>query len=87
MDAEEARIVDATLRRFGLPGVVAPEDPDDPSGPWRVYDEADPATRRDTTAEALAALAARLRETDSEPTSRGFDGGPTRGFIIPPKGE
>ncbi|MFI9081212.1 hypothetical protein ACIGW8_32910 [Streptomyces sioyaensis] len=81
MNAEEARQVDATLRRLGIPGTVAPTDPDDPAGEWRVYDQADPTTRRDVTADALAAVAGKFPDPDPGPVRRG----PTRGFIIPPK--
>ncbi|MEU7191686.1 hypothetical protein [Streptomyces sp. NPDC045369] len=83
MDAEEARQVDATLRRLGIPGIVAPEDPDNAAGAWRVYDSPDPGTRKDTTAGALVAVVAKFREANPEPLRRD-DGGPTRGFIIPP---
>ncbi|PRH79416.1 hypothetical protein C6N75_10065 [Streptomyces solincola] len=75
MNADEARNVDAVMRQLGLPGVVAPEDPEKPTGPWRVYDRADPATRQDITAKTLAALA---RRWDPIPPQ-----GPTRGFVIP----
>ncbi|WP_062204857.1 hypothetical protein [Streptomyces sp. NBRC 109706] len=78
MDADEARQVDAMLRQLGIPGVVAPEDPENTAGPWRVYDTADPATRRDVTADALASVAAKFPK--GQPGS-----GPTRGFVIPPK--
>ncbi len=78
MDAERARQVDALLRRLGIPGVVAPEDPENTAGPWRVYDTADPANRRDVTTEALASVAAKFPE---EPSGSG----PMRGFVIPPK--
>ncbi|MFJ5737802.1 hypothetical protein [Streptomyces microflavus] len=80
MDAEQARQVDRVLRQLGIPGVVAPEDPENLTGPWRVYDQADPATRRDVTADALAALAAKFR-----PSTPGRQTGPTRGFVLPPK--
>ncbi|OKI04991.1 hypothetical protein A6A06_09950 [Streptomyces sp. CB02923] len=83
MDAEEARQVDATLRRLGIPGVVAPEDPDNPKGAWRVYDSPDPGARKDTTADALAAVVATFREAGTGPARRA-DGGPARGFVIPP---
>ncbi|KWT60573.1 hypothetical protein ADL21_18115 [Streptomyces albus subsp. albus] len=83
MDAEEARQVDATLRRLGIPGVVAPEDPDNTAGAWRVYDSPDPGTRKDTTADTLVAVVTKFREANPEPPQRA-DGGPTRGFIIPP---
>ncbi|MFD4632585.1 hypothetical protein ACFVYR_12690 [Streptomyces sp. NPDC058284] len=84
MDAEQARQVDATLRRLGIPGVVAPEDPEDPAGAWRVYDSADPATRKDTTADALASVVAKFRETSPEPPEKRQQG-PTRGFVFPPE--
>ncbi|QEV18450.1 hypothetical protein [Streptomyces alboniger] len=80
MNAEQARQVDAVLRQLGIPGVVGPEDPENASGPWRVYDTADAATRRETTADALAAVAAKFPE--EKPGS-----GPMRGFVIPPKDE
>ncbi|AYA18336.1 hypothetical protein DCW30_09305 [Streptomyces alfalfae] len=78
MDAEQARQVETVLGRLDIPGVVAPEDAENPAGPWRVYDTADPATRRDVTADVLATVAARFPE--EEPGS-----GPMRGFVIPPK--
>ncbi|MEU4208386.1 hypothetical protein AB0F13_00040 [Streptomyces sp. NPDC026206] len=83
MDAEEARRVDATLRRLGIPGVVAPEVPDNAAGSWRVYDSPDPRTRKDTTADVLAVVVARFQEADPE-LSRDVELGPTRCFIIPP---
>lgn len=79
MNAEEARQVDAALRRLGIPGVVAPEDPEHAAGPWRVYDTADPETRKDVTADALAAVVAKT----PGPAPRSANG-PTRGFVIPP---
>ncbi|MCX5608500.1 MULTISPECIES: hypothetical protein [unclassified Streptomyces] len=72
MNAEEARQLETTLRRLGIPGVVAPEDPENPAGNWLVFDEADPETRRDVTADTLAALS----------PACGTHQGPTRGFII-----
>ncbi|MFI1199449.1 hypothetical protein K2224_12375 [Streptomyces sp. BHT-5-2] len=83
MNAEEARLVDVTLRRLGIPGVVAPEDPEHAAGDWRVYDSADSTRRRDTTADALAAVVAKFREANPEPPGKP-QAGPTRGFIIPP---
>ncbi|MYT29314.1 MULTISPECIES: hypothetical protein [unclassified Streptomyces] len=82
MNAEEARQVDATLRRLGIPGVVAPEDPEQAAGTWRVYDSADPATRKDVTADVLAAFVAKFREANPEPPGKS-QSGPVRGFIIP----
>jgi hypothetical protein len=80
VDAEQGRKVDAVLRQLGIPGVVAPEDPGNAAGQWRVYDTADPATRRDVTADALASVAAEFPEEKPGP-------GPMRGFVVPPKGE
>jgi hypothetical protein len=65
---------------LGIPGVVASEDPENTAGPWRVYDTADSATRRDVTADALASVAAKFPEEKPGP-------GPMRGFVIPPKHE
>lgn len=79
MGPDEARRVDDALRRLGIAGMVAPADPDAPSGEWRVYDRADPATRRDITAEVLASVVAHVPAPASD--------GPTRGFVIPPKSE
>ncbi|MFE6162325.1 hypothetical protein ACFQ7F_25810 [Streptomyces sp. NPDC056486] len=45
-----------------------------------MYDTADPATRRDVTADVLASVAAEFPE--EKPGS-----GPMRGFVIPPKDE
>ncbi|WP_256106063.1 hypothetical protein [Streptomyces sp. ODS05-4] len=75
MDAAEAQIVDAVLRRHGIDGAVAPVNPDRPGGAWSVYDQADPAARREVTGVALAALAAAVHRPPS---------GPQRGFIVPP---
>ncbi|WP_043264163.1 hypothetical protein [Streptomyces sp. CT34] len=83
MNAEEARQVDAALRRLGIPGVVAPEDPVHAAGTWRVYDSADPGTRQDITADALAAFVAKFREVNPEPPGKPQSGS-TRGFVIPP---
>ncbi|WP_031516666.1 hypothetical protein [Streptomyces sp. NRRL F-5123] len=77
MNAEQARRVEDLLRRLGIPGVVAPEDPVRPEGPWRVYDSAAPATRRDITPDALASLATRFPDGGRPP-------GPARGFVVPP---
>ncbi|MGW5864886.1 hypothetical protein ACWFRJ_22240 [Streptomyces sp. NPDC055239] len=60
--------------------MVAPEDSENSAGEWRVYDTADPATRRDVTADVLASVVAKFPE--GEPGA-----GPMRGFVIPPKGE
>lgn len=73
MTADHARHVAAVLRRLGIAGVLAPETPDDPSSPWRVYDTAEPAARRDVTPAALAAVVAALAPPP----------GPARGFVVP----
>ncbi|WP_329401748.1 hypothetical protein [Streptomyces melanogenes] len=86
MNAEEARHVEAVLRHMGLPGVVAPDDPENPAGPWRVYDQADPDTRQDTTADALVGLAQAFHVSRPLPPGQPKPG-PTRGFVIPPKGD
>ncbi|MFE2292843.1 hypothetical protein [Streptomyces sp. NPDC059452] len=86
MDAEQARQVDSVLRRFGIPGVVAPADPEQLTGPWRVFDKADPQTRKDISADALAALAAALPAAALGPGPKG-PSGPTRGFVLPPKND
>lgn len=78
MDAEQARQVDALMRRLGISGVVAPENPENAAGEWRVYDTGDPATRRDVTADVLASVAAEFP---------GERAGPGRGFVIPPRDE
>ncbi|SCK44496.1 hypothetical protein H180DRAFT_03927 [Streptomyces sp. WMMB 322] len=79
MTADEAGRVDRVMRSLGIPGVVAPIDPEAPSGEWRVYDHADPETRSDTTADVLAAIAEHV------PAKGPGGDGPTRGFIgLPP---
>lgn len=81
MTADEARRVDRVMQSLGISGVVAPVDPEAASGEWRVYDEADPATRTDRTAEVLAAIAEHVPESAPEPEHDG----PTRGFVgLPP---
>ncbi|GAA2254114.1 MULTISPECIES: hypothetical protein [Kitasatospora] len=72
MDEDEAQRVASTLRRLGIRGIVSPEDLDNPSGQWRVYDSTDPAARRDITDEVLAIVAGMSRKT-----------GPARGFVVP----
>ncbi len=85
MDAEEARYIDAVLRRLCLPGVVAPEDPEDPAGPWRVYDRAGPGARTDITPHTLVRVAGALGAEASPPAPRAERNGPRRGFIVPPR--
>ncbi|ARF72754.1 hypothetical protein B7C62_11065 [Kitasatospora albolonga] len=86
MDAEQARQVDSVLRRFGIPGVVAPENPENLTGPWRVFDQANPESRKDVTADALAALAALVPTSTPDPAPK-RQSGPTRGFVLPPKND
>jgi hypothetical protein len=81
MDAEEARDLGAALARWNIAGIVAPQDPADPDGEWRVYDGPNPETRRDITADALAALAD--LEAPGFPSPGRTRTGPTRGFVIP----
>ncbi|MFG2823972.1 hypothetical protein ACGFX4_31660 [Kitasatospora sp. NPDC048365] len=69
MDENEAERVASELDRLGLRGVASPADAENPDGEWRVFDSADPATRRDITEEAEAAVARAVR--------------PTRGFVLP----
>lgn len=82
MNAEEARGVEAALRRWNVAGFVAPRNPADPDGEWRVYDSADPGARTDITAEALAAL---KTFEGSRPAAARTGTGPTRGFVLPPR--
>jgi hypothetical protein len=79
MNAKEAQALKAALKRWNVPGVVAPEDPGNPDGAWRVFDGPDPETRRDITADALAAVA-KFEGPGVAATRRT---GPTRGFVIP----
>ncbi|MEU7182409.1 MULTISPECIES: hypothetical protein [Streptomyces] len=82
MDAEEARRVDATLRRLGLSWVVAPVDPNDTAGDWSVFDIADPVTREPVKADALASVLAKVAQGPLP--SAGSSA--RRGFVIPSKG-
>jgi hypothetical protein len=84
MNADEARGLGAAMKRWGIAGVVAPEDPATPDGEWRVYDSRDPQTRRDVTEDTLAALA--QLEGTAPGSARRPGSGPTRGFVIPQSG-
>ncbi|WP_380280689.1 hypothetical protein [Kitasatospora purpeofusca] len=75
MDEDEAQQVANSLRRLGIQGIVSPEDLGDPDGQWRVYDSADPSTRRDITDDVLTVVRGRSRQAGQA--------GPTRGFVVP----
>ncbi|MFD7018452.1 hypothetical protein [Streptomyces sp. NPDC059161] len=81
MDAEEARKVDATLRRLGLSWVVAPVDPNNAAGDWGVFDIADPVTRKPIKADALASVLAKFVQGPLPSAAAGA----RRGFVIPSK--
>lgn len=70
--------MDAALRQLGLPGVVAPFDPENPAGDWGVFDRADPSTRQDIS-EEISDLFGRALDEPREPRQPA----PTRGFVIP----
>lgn len=67
MNEDEAERAASELRRQGLRGVAGPLDPDHPEGEWRVFDGADPATRREITDATV-----HVRRV-----------GPRRGFVLP----
>ncbi|MCX5390439.1 hypothetical protein [Streptomyces sp. NBC_00094] len=67
MDAHEVSSLHDSMRRYGIPGVLEPVDPQNPAGAWRVVD---PVDRHDITDAVLARVAAVDRHR------------PTRGFII-----
>ncbi|MFD9488947.1 hypothetical protein [Streptomyces sp. NPDC059991] len=83
MDAEEARLTDAKLRRMGISWVVAPVDPEAPAGKWGLYDSAELSTRKPITPDVLGHVMAKLRVTRPEPP--GKRPAPTRGFVLLPK--
>ncbi|WP_318210841.1 MULTISPECIES: hypothetical protein [unclassified Streptomyces] len=66
MDASAVSSLHDSMRKYGIPGDLQPEDPKNPAGPWRVVDPAG----RDITDATLAAVAAAERRR------------PERGFII-----
>lgn len=70
MDAREVSALHDSMRQHGIPGALAPEDPQNPAGPWRVFDDTSPGERRDITDATLAAVAAAVRRR------------PSRGFVI-----
>ncbi|GAA4100852.1 hypothetical protein GCM10022284_44680 [Streptomyces hundungensis] len=82
MDAEEARQVGARLRRLGLPPVVAPVDPDGPTGPRGGYDCVDPLVRDRIKADAPASELMKPAE-GVHASRRGAGSGATRGFVMP----
>ncbi|MDV5148562.1 hypothetical protein R1T08_31450 [Streptomyces sp. SBC-4] len=67
MDARDVSSLHDSMRQYGIPGVLTPEDPQNPAGPWRVFDHAGPR-RRDITDATLAAVAAAERRR----SNRGF---------------
>ncbi|MBB1246323.1 hypothetical protein GL263_22595 [Streptomyces durbertensis] len=54
----QARHMEKLARLCGMAGVAAPADPAQPQGEWRLYDRAEPATRRDVTAEVRRQVSA-----------------------------
>ncbi|MET7758741.1 hypothetical protein ABZT27_29160 [Streptomyces sp. NPDC005389] len=66
MDASEVSSLHDVMRRYGIPGNLTPEDPQNQAGPWRVVDDAG----QDITEATLAAAAAAASRK------------PTRGFVI-----
>ncbi|MET8704732.1 hypothetical protein ABZW10_38645 [Kitasatospora sp. NPDC004723] len=74
MDEDEAQQLANSLRRLGIRGIVSPEDLGNPDGQWRVYDSANPNTRRDITDDVLTVVRGRSRQAGQS--------GPTRGFVI-----
>ncbi|MFE7947429.1 hypothetical protein [Streptomyces sp. NPDC057426] len=66
MDARDVSSLHDSMRRYGIPGVLEPENPEAPAGPWRVVDP----VGQDITEATLAAVAAASRRR------------PTRGFVI-----
>lgn len=70
--------MDVALRQLGLPGVVAPFDPENPAGEWGIFDRADPETRQDISEEIFGLFGKALDEPLQPRRSA-----PTRGFVIP----
>ncbi|MGW4699854.1 hypothetical protein [Streptomyces sp. NPDC004285] len=71
MEARDVSALHDTMRRYGIPGILTPDNPQNPAGPWRVFDHDGPGRRdiTDTTLTAAEAVANRR---------------PTRGFVIAP---
>ncbi|MFD3998941.1 hypothetical protein [Streptomyces sp. NPDC058583] len=67
MDASAVSSLHNSMRKYGIPGVLEPVDPQNRAGDWRVVDSAD---GRDITHDVLARVAAADRHR------------PTRGFVI-----
>ncbi|APE22167.1 MULTISPECIES: hypothetical protein [Streptomyces] len=68
MEASEVSALHNSMRKYGIPGDLKPEDPTNPTGPWRVVDSAG----QDVTDATLAAAAAAEHRR------------PERGFVITP---
>ncbi|MFE2561403.1 hypothetical protein ACFXGT_36435 [Streptomyces sp. NPDC059352] len=67
MDAGDVSSLHDSMRKYGIPGVLEPVDPQNHAGAWRVVD---PADQRDITDDVLARVATADRVR------------PTRGFVI-----
>ncbi|MEU2660189.1 hypothetical protein ABZ615_33335 [Streptomyces sp. NPDC007325] len=71
MDAHDVAALYEAMRRYGVPGILEPADPERPEGPWRVVCDDGRGGRQDITDEVLATVAAAERRQ------------PGRGFVIP----
>lgn len=67
MDAHEVSSLHDSMRRYGIPGELAPVDPANRAGAWRVVD---PATGRDITHAVRGRVAAAAGQR------------PMRGFVV-----
>ncbi|MFD3727863.1 hypothetical protein [Streptomyces sp. NPDC058671] len=66
MDAANVKSLHDSMRKYGIPGILTPVDPQNQSGAWRVVD---PVDQRDITDDVVARVAAADRRQ------------PTRGFV------
>ncbi|MFG2900994.1 hypothetical protein ACGFZH_28395 [Streptomyces zaomyceticus] len=67
MEASNVSSLHASMRKYGIPGVLEPVDPQNRAGAWRVVDLED---RQDITEDVVARVAALDRQQ------------PYRGFVI-----
>ncbi|MFD9047702.1 hypothetical protein [Streptomyces zaomyceticus] len=67
MDASEVSSLHDAMRKYGIPGVLEPVDPQNRAGGWRVVD---PEGRQDITKDVVTRVAALDRQQ------------PYRGFVI-----